>query len=236
MVSGENTNDTGAVMQQTHWPHNLVSHASGKKPQKHAELSLLQFQEGFLAKILLEADPTKIEPQVRNKILFFHFLTKLSYSLPWAQVLEMAAKFFRGLEHMRFSWDDWNVIHAHLQTSLDQVKIAALHQRGGGYGGGGHGGGGSYGGAGGGSPAGQGAAADTVGVPHSWMRGKHICIKYNQGFCKIPVDATASHVFAEGKPPVQHICAGCFALGNKSERQHGASSCSKKPFTSSLFR
>ena len=89
-------------MRQEHWPHNLVSHASVKKPQKHSELSMLQYQEGFLAKILLEADLALLEPKVKKKMLFFHYISKLSYLLSWPQVLEVAAKFFRGLEHMRF--------------------------------------------------------------------------------------------------------------------------------------
>ena len=231
MLSGENTNDAGAVMRQEHWPHNLVSHASAKKPGKHSELSLLQFQEGFLAKILLEADPTRLEPKVKNKLLFFHYISKLSYSLPWNQVLEVVAKFFRGLEHMRYSWDDWTIIHAHLQTSFEQVKIAALQPKFGGSGGGFQGGA-----AGGAHPPGLPKQADTVGVPHAWMRTKQFCIKWNQGHCTTPVDANNSHVFSEGKPPVQHICAGCFVTGNRQEKTHGAANCSKKPFAQHLFR
>ena len=231
MLSGENTNDSGAVMKQEHWPHNLVSHASAKKPQKHSELSMLQFQEGFLAKILLEADPALLETKVKNKMLFFHYISKLSYSLPWPQVLEVAAKFFRGLEHMRFSWDDWSLIHAHLQTSFEQVKIASIQHKF-------NGGGGNFqgGAAGGGQNPGPPKQADTVGVPHNWMRSKNFCIKWNQGHCTIQVDANNSHVFAEGKSAVQHLCAGCFVTGNKHEKGHGASNCSKKPFQSSLFR
>ena len=132
---------------------------------------------------------------------------------------------------MRFSWDDWSIIHAHLQTSFEQVKIASLQQKFGGGGGGFQGGA-----AGGGQPSGPPKQADTVGVPHTWMRSKNFCIKWNQGHCTIQVDANNSHVFGEGKSAVQHLCAGCFVSGNKHEKGHGASNCSKKPFQTSLFR
>ena len=56
-----------------------------------------------MAKGLLAADPNLLEPKVKNKLLFFHYISKLTYFLPWPQVLEVAAKFFCGLEHMRFS-------------------------------------------------------------------------------------------------------------------------------------
>ena len=225
MTSGENSCDQGTVLSQIHWPHSLVSIASSSKPAKHSKLTFSQFTEGMIGKMLLEADPDRLDPRLKNQMLFFHFLIKISYSLPWNLVLEVAARHFRALEQLHTSWDDWDAIHTALKTAYEQVRMSAFLQKGGN---------GPAGGGGGPTPAPKGDEL-CFGIPTRWIRSKNICVKFNFESCQ----SQADHVVAIGKPPVNttilHLCAGCFNKG-QSTKAHGAKSCPNRPHQSSLFR
>ena len=90
----------------------------------------MQFTEGMLGKMFLEADPDRLDLRLKNQMLFFHFLVKISYSLPWNLVLEVPARHFRALEQLHSSWDDWEQIHSSLKTAYEQVRISAFLQKG----------------------------------------------------------------------------------------------------------
>ena len=228
MTSGENSSDQGTVLAQHHWPHALVSIASSSKPDKHSKLSFMQFTEGMIGKMLLEADPDLLDPRLKNQMLFFHFLVKISYSLPWNLVLEVAARHFRALEQLHTSWDDWDSIHTALKTAYEQVRMSAFLQKGAGN---------SPGGGGGGNGAPGAPKTDDLcfGIPTRWIRSKSICVKFNFATCQTQGD----HVVSSGKPPVNitvlHVCAGCFNKG-QSVKEHGAKTCPNRPHQTSLFR
>jgi hypothetical protein len=62
------------------------------------------------------------------------------------------------------------------------------------------------------------------GAPMAWTKEHHICIRWQQGQCKIEED----HFINGGSVTLKHICMVCAYLKKPEDRTHFGSNCSGK--------
>ena len=128
MVSGKDRSGEGFVLQQISWPHQCLSKASrhilGKNVKvKHHNQTPAQFSEGMIQKIILETPKAELNPLVKNKLKFFAFITKLTYSLSWKDILSITEDFFEAIENEHIDWDSWPVIERFLKDAYEQIRF-----------------------------------------------------------------------------------------------------------------
>ena len=227
MQSGKNrTGADGIVIRQHYWPHDCLSKASrhilGRNVKvKHGNQTQTMFTEGFLQKLLIDTPKASMDPILCNKIKFFAMLTKLSYTLPWQDILSIAEDFFESYEYDHISWDSWPVVEQFVKDSYEQIKLSSFSRP-----------------RSNSAPAGSGAGfagnfqkkplpEDANGVPLSYMRKQFICCKFNLESCE--VQAGGDH--KAGNATLHHWCGGCFKQSNGATKAaHTATSCTKGPF------
>ena len=237
LVSGKNRTNEGLVLQQHYWPHDCVSRASlhllpagfNFAKLKHDDLTFAMFQEGFAQKILMDtADLDKI---VKHKLMFQSKLIRMSYTLPWSDILSISEQFFEAFEFNQASWDDWDEIERFLKDAYEQAKMASFLKPG---------------------VVPAGAASNPLapaapsnprgpkkdrkyvdnanGVPWKYMKEQKICGGYNIGSCERKGDHKI------GSDTVFHFCAGCFGKSKGSDKkEHRAVDCPQGPFDRNLF-
>ena len=225
MVSGKDRAGEGFVLQQTSWPHHCLSKASrhilGKNFKvKHHNQTPAQFSEGMIQKIILETPKADLNPLVKNKLKFFSFVTKLTYSLNWKDILSIMEDFFEAVENEHIDWESWPVIERFLKDAYEQIRFSEgfrprAHSAPDGAGARPNGGGDS----------GKKMPDDANGVPTSYMKDNHICCGFNLGFCKTQ-DGGDHKMY---NTMLRHWCGGCHKK-SKAKLAHPASGCKNGPF------
>ena len=237
LVSGKNRTNEGLVLQQHYWPHDCVSRASlhllpagfNFAKLKHEDLSFAMFQEGFAQKILM--DTASLDKTVKHKLMFQSKLIRMSYTLPWTDILSISEQFFEAFEFNQASWDDWDEIERFLKDAYEQAKMASFLKPG------------VVPAGAASNPLAPAAAANprgpkkerkyvdnANGVPWKYMKEQKICGGYNIGSCERKGDHKI------GSETVFHYCAGCFGKSKGEEKkEHRAVDCPKGPFDRNLF-
>ena len=230
MQSGKNrTGGEGIVIRQHYWPHDCLSKASrhilGKNVKiRHNNQTQTMFTEGFLQKLLIDTPKENMDPILNNKIKLFAMLTKLSYTVPWADILSISEDFFEAFEYDHISWDSWPVIERFVKDSYEQIRLSAISRPRSfsAPAGSGHGAGNSWG-----NPPKRPLPEDINGVPSAFMRKNYICVKFNAESCE--TQSSGDH--KAGNATLHHWCGGCFKQSNGSTKAaHPAKSCPKGPF------
>ena len=213
MLSGENSSGGYGVIKEQSWPHHLLSRTQCPSiPQKNSSMTNLHFFSGMLNKILVESAPNSLPPIHQNKLLYAANLANLAHTASWTQILDINAMFFCSLEQGQQTWDNWSAISAFLDRARQQVRqtIPAVKPNDGPP-----------------SKKHKGQEHDKIeGIPASWIKTNKFCLVFNIGKCQKPGD----HHIADGNVFVTHVCAGCVKLGKGNHNDHGASTCSHKPF------
>ena len=228
MTSGKNRSNDGIVIRQHYWPHDCLSKASrhilGPNVKiKHWNQNQTQFTEGFLQKLLIDTPKANMDPILNNKIKFFAMITKLSYTLPWKDILSITEDFFESFEFDQISWDDWSVIDKFVKESYEQVRLSATSRPR------------SFSapaaGSGGAPGSGRKLPDDANGVPNSYMKSNFICCTFNHEVCKVQNGGDHSI----GSVNLHHWCGGCHKKSNGATKaNHSALKCKNGPF-GSLF-
>ena len=225
MVSGRDRTSEGIVLKQTYWPHNCLSKASrhilGKNVKvKHHNQNQAQFTEGMIQKIILETPKDDLDPVVKNKLKFFAFITKLSYTLAWKDVLSIVEDFFEAVEYDHIAWDSWPIIERFLKDSYEQVRLSeSFRPR-------------AFSAPPGARPnsggdPGKKMPEEANGVPVSYMKEQHICCGFSFGFCKVQ-EGGDHKVY---NTLLRHWCGGCYRKSNGATKAvHPAVGCKQGPF------
>ena len=215
MFSGENSSGGSGVIKEQSWPHHLLSRTQcPNNPQKNASMTILHFFSGMINKILIESTPNSLPLTHQNKLMYTAFMANLAHTASWPQILEINAMFFCSLEQGQQTWDNWSAISAFLDRARQQVRQSIPapkpHLDG--------------------PPTKRQKAQDfdnkIEGIPAAWIKSNKFCLLFNIGKCQKPTD----HNLADGAAFVIHVCAGCVKLGKGNKTDHGASTCTHKPF------
>ena len=183
----------------------------------------------MVQKILM--DSVNLDTIVENKLKFTSKLIRMSYTLPWKDILSISEQFLEAFEFQQASWDDWPEIDRFLKDAYKQARMASFLKQG-------------VTPAGAASnplaPAAPGAPRgpkkerkyvdNANGVPWKFMKEKKLCGGFNIGSCERKTDHKI------GPETVHHYCAGCFGVSKGVDKKdHRAIDCPKGPFDPSLF-
>ena len=215
LVSGRNTTGASNIVQETNWPHHMIPKLVLNPTPSYDNLTSNQFYYGYLVKILSEADPKMLIPesQTENKLRFLSHLAKISFSVPWKDVLDMNATFLEMIEQNAINFSDWEMIESWLNQAMEAVKTRhAL--------------------AGAVNPAKKQKTDDhhdnkkIEGLDPEFIKTNLFCIKFQINKC----ENSSSHEVGrdDNRVTLKHECAGCFKLGKPASSSHGAKSCPNK--------
>ena len=155
----------------------------------------------------------------KNKLKFFAFVVKLTYSLNWKDILSIMEDFFEAIENEHLDWDSWPIIERFLKDAYEQIRFSeGFRPRSNSA----PAGNGSRNGAGDG---GKKMPDDANGVPTSYMKENHICCGFNMGWCKTQ-DGGDHKMY---NTMLRHWCGGCHKKSN-AKLAHPAAGCKNGPF------
>ena len=231
LTPGHDAAGAGLVLRQTRWPHQLLQPSvPGFLTVKHKEMSFHQLMNGTVSKLLIETPKQDMSLELSNKLSFLQFIIEMSFKYDHKEVLDITFETYMSWQNRQFNWDEpWSNIEERLKGI--RGRFNQVHQPhtvglpGGNKGPGRHGAGG--GGATPGAPQ-QKQFKDIPinGVPRSFMKEKHICIKFNS---EKGCDEAPGHKNRYGSDTLQHFCAGCFAK-DQSKEAHKVFDCKRHKF------
>ena len=70
----------------------------------------------------MEMDPKDEGSVTENQLLFLAEMANMSMSVPWQDLLNVNAQFFKALELNTMSWDNWKLIQAWLEKAVSALK------------------------------------------------------------------------------------------------------------------
>ena len=230
LTPGHDAAGAGLVLRQTRWPHQLLQPSvPGFLSVKHKEMSVHQLMNGTVSKLFIETPKQEMSLELSNKLSFLQFVIEMSFKYDHKEVLDITFETYMSWQNRQFNWDEpWANIEERLKgirgrfTQTHQPHTVGFPGAARGTG--------KQGGGGGGNPSGQQPKqykdVPINGVPRSFMKDKHICIRFNS---EKGCEEQPGHKNKYGTDTLQHICAGCFAK-DQSKLDHKVFDCKKHKF------
>ena len=232
LTPGHDAAGAGLVLRQTRWPHQLLQPSvPGFLTVKHKEMSFHQLMNGTVSKLLIETPKHEMSAELSNKLSFLQFVIEMSFKYSHKEILDITFETYMSWQNRQFNWNEpWSNIEERLKGI--RGRFTQVHQP--------HAVGFPGANRGPSKPAAPGspAAANPKqfkdipinGVPRSFMKEKHICIRFNNDK---GCEEKPGHKNRFGTDNLQHICAGCFAK-DQSREEHKVFDCKRHNF-STLF-
>jgi hypothetical protein len=223
VISGQHSTSVDEVRAQVYWPHMLLDSVIQPSRPEYDALTPIQFAAGFSAFILMYMPQELDNSPWMNMLRHYNRLMSFAMASDWASVLAFNAQFLHSCENQQVSFRSWEAIKTWHDRHLDSVRLHGAAKKNPKKSGDGNGGaGGNNNNNNGGD---DGDAKKKKGpnfVPESFLRSKHLCLKFQRGTC----DEPENHQF--GKVELVHACGLCLLKDRGLVTDHGFKSCPRK--------